>query len=176
VGSDTGGQPAAGKGDYMRKACRGWVWAAALTFPVVAAGVAPVRGGQGAAAEDGGLLAAEQEWAQSLETADVDRLARLIDHSFTFVGPDGEYEEREAYLAGYREAYRQGLQVESVDSHEVRLRILGDTGIVTGRVEARVRMQGRDFAENVRFTRVYRRRDGRWRMVAGQGTRLTAER
>lgn len=152
----------------------GWrAWTLGLVLGLAAA-AAPTRGGQGAAAQDGGLLEAEQEWAQSLKTGDVERLARLVDDSFTFVGPDGEFEERTAYLAGYREAYRQGLQVTAVDIHHVSVRVLGDTGIVTGRVEARVRMQGKDIAENVRFTRVYRRHGGRWRMVAGQGTRLPA--
>jgi uncharacterized protein (TIGR02246 family) len=154
----------------------GWRgWTLGLLLLGLAAAAAPTRGGQGAPAQDKGMLDAEQEWARSLKTGDVDRLARLVDDSFTFVGPDGEFEERTAYLAGYREAYRQGLRVTSVNIHDVSVRVLGDTGIVTGRVEARVRMQGKDIAENVRFTRVYRLRDGRWRMVAGQGTRLPAE-
>jgi Domain of unknown function (DUF4440) len=61
-----------------------------------------------------------------------------------------------------------------VSPHDVRTRLLGDVGIVSGRVVARVRVASETgiIVENVRFTRVYRRDGSRWRMVAGQGTRV----
>ena len=125
-----------------------------------------------APADEKGLLDAEQVWVRSLVTGDPDLLARLVDDGFTFIGPDGNYEEREAYLDGYRALPAMGVKVESVELHDVHVRVLGDTGIVTGRVVARVQVKSDTMVENVRFTRVYRRHDGRWRMVAGQGTRI----
>ena len=50
-----------------------------------------------------------------------------------------------------------GVVVERIDMDEVEFRVLGEVGIVTGRVVARVKMQGAPMQENVRFTRVYRR-------------------
>lgn len=50
--------------------------------------------------------------------------------------------------------------------------MLGDTAVVTGRVQAKLKMADTPIVEDVRFTRVYQRRGERWRMVAGQGTRL----
>jgi ketosteroid isomerase-like protein len=123
-------------------------------------------------ADEKGLLDAEQVWVRSLMTGDVDLLGHLVDEQFSFIGPDGTYEDREAYLAGYRALPGMGVKVESVDLHDVHVRLLGDTGIVTGRVVARVRVNAEAIVENVRFTRVYRRRGGRWRMAAGQGTRI----
>ena len=58
---------------------------------------------------------------------------------------------------------------ESASARDVRL---GDTAVVTGRVQAKVKMGETPIVEDVRFTRVYQRRGERWRMVAGQGTRL----
>jgi ketosteroid isomerase-like protein len=118
------------------------------------------------------LKRAEGTWADSLRTGDARRLATIIDAQFTFIGPEGELEKRDAYLAGYEAMPKMGVVVERIDMDEVEYRVLGDVGIVTGRVLARVKMQGNLLQEHVRFTRVYRRSPEGWQMVAGQGTRI----
>ena len=118
------------------------------------------------------LRDAEQTWASSLLKGDAVQLATIVAPEFSFIGPDGEYEEAAAYLDGYRALPRLGVRVASVDMDEVKTRVFGDTAIVTGRVVARVKVQGADVVENVRFTRVYGRHGQRWRMIAGQGTRI----
>jgi ketosteroid isomerase-like protein len=100
-------------------------------------------------------------------------LRRLIAADFTFIGPDGQLEKRTAYLAGYEALPKMGIAVERIDMDEIEYRVLGDVGIVTGHVLARVKVQGAPVLENVRFTRVYRRAGQGWQMVAGQGTRIT---
>ena len=118
------------------------------------------------------LKQAEQIWVKSLTTADAKLLATLIDDPFTFIGPDAQVEDRKAYLAGYEGMTQAGIEVEGIDLSELEFRVLNDVGIVTGRVAARVTMQGTPIVEHVRFTRVYRRTAGGWRMLAGQGTRI----
>jgi hypothetical protein len=59
-----------------------------------------------------GLQQTEEVWARALESADPTLLSTIIDHEFTFIGPDGQYEEREGYLAGYRALPAIGVQVE----------------------------------------------------------------
>jgi ketosteroid isomerase-like protein len=120
------------------------------------------------------LWDAERTWARALETNDPALLADLVDAEFSFIGPDGEYEERDAYLAGYRSLAQQGIKVDEIALSDVKLRELGDTGIVTGRVLAKLTLKGQPLTEDVRFTRVYQRRGAAWRMVAGQGTRIAA--
>jgi hypothetical protein len=118
------------------------------------------------------LAAAEQTWVRALTGAHPALLDALVDAEFTFIGPDGELEERDAYLAGYRQLFESGVKVRSIDLFDVKTRLLGDTGIVTGRVLAKVEVGGQPIEENVRFTRVYQRRGSSFRMVAGQGTRI----
>jgi uncharacterized protein (TIGR02246 family) len=120
----------------------------------------------------GDLKRAEQTWVESLQTGDAKRLATIIDDKFLFIGPDGERETREAYLAGYEAMPKMGVVVERIDMDEVEVRVLGEVGVVTGHVVARVKMPGTSLEENVRFTRVYRRAPQGWRMVVGQGTRI----
>jgi ketosteroid isomerase-like protein len=126
-------------------------------------------------ASEGDLRAvreAEQTWARSLLEGDAARLATIIAPEFSFIGPDGEYEDATAYLEGYRSLPRLGIRVTGIDMQEVKTRVSGDTAIVTGRVVARAQVQGSDIVENVRFTRVYARRGDAWQMIAGQGTRI----
>jgi len=120
------------------------------------------------------LWDAEQTWVRALTSNTPELLEQLVDSEFSFIGPDGEYEDRDAYLAGYRALASQGIRVLGVDLYDVKMRDLGQTGLVTGRVIARVKMGEQTIVENVRFTRVYARHGERWRMVAGQGTRLAA--
>lgn len=116
---------------------------------------------------------AERTWARALETGDVRALESFVDDACTFIGPDGDFEERDAYLEGYRQLPKLGVRVRKVDIDGSRTRLLGDTAVVTGHVLAHIEAQGRAVVEDVRFTRVYARRGERWRMVAGQGTRVT---
>ncbi|HVK77273.1 MAG TPA: nuclear transport factor 2 family protein [Kofleriaceae bacterium] len=118
------------------------------------------------------LQAAERTWVRALETSNADLLADLIDDEFSFIGPDGQFEDRDAYLAGYRALPSLGVAVERIDMDDVKIRVVGDTGVVTGHVVAKVTMQGQPLVEDVRFTRIYKLRGDRWRMIAGQGTRL----
>ncbi|HKP62806.1 MAG TPA: nuclear transport factor 2 family protein [Polyangiales bacterium] len=118
------------------------------------------------------LAEAERTWVRALETGDVRLLETFVDEACTFIGPDGQFEEREAYLAGYRQLPSMGVQVKKISVDQVKMRVLGDTAIVTGHVVAQLSMQGQPLVEDVRFTRVYARRGDKWRMVAGQGTRL----
>lgn len=119
------------------------------------------------------IAQAEHTWARALETGDVRQLEGFVDDACTFIGPDGEFEERAAYLEGYRQLPKLGVLVKKISIDQVKTRVLGDTAIVTGHVIAQIVVQGNEVVEDVRFTRVYARRGERWRMVAGQGTRIT---
>jgi ketosteroid isomerase-like protein len=124
------------------------------------------------AADREGLEQAERTWVRALETGDARLLETFVDDEMSFIGPDGQVEDHDAYLAGYRALPSMGVKVQKIDVGEMKVRVLGDTGVVTGHVVARVQMPGDTVVENVRFTRVYQRRGSRWRMVAGQGTRV----
>ncbi len=118
------------------------------------------------------LKEVEQIWVKSLTDGDAKLLGTIIDREFTFIGPDAQVEAREAYLAGYEAMPQLGVVVEGIDMSDLQFRVLEEVGIVTGRVVARVKMQGNPLVEDVRFTRVYRRTSQGWKMIAGQGTRI----
>ena len=68
---------------------------------------------------------------------------------------------------------RSGATVyTSVEPSGVEARVLGDTVVLTGVARIEVAANGTPNAFGVRFTDVYARRDGHWRMVAWQSTKL----
>ena len=53
---------------------------------------------------------------------------------------------------------------------DLRIRVYGETALVTGRRHEKARLRGEPRAEDIRFTRVYIRRQHRWQVVASQVT------
>jgi len=52
------------------------------------------------------------------------------------------------------------------------VRLLGDVAVVTGGSLSAGRVGDRELSITQRYTDVYVRRDGRWRIVASQGTQV----
>jgi uncharacterized protein (TIGR02246 family) len=72
--------------------------------------------------------------------------------------------------ASYMAALRTGkTKYESIDREPARVRIYGDTALMTG--TAVVGLRGRPEKLPLRYTLVYVRQGGQWRMVAWQSTR-----
>jgi uncharacterized protein (TIGR02246 family) len=72
--------------------------------------------------------------------------------------------------ASYMAALRTGkTKYETIDRDPARVRIYGDTALMTG--TAVVGLRGRAEKLPLRYTLVYVRQGGQWRMVAWQSTR-----
>src|SRR5689334_16562579 len=56
-----------------------------------------------------------------------------------------------------------------------RVRLLGDVAIVTGRSVSAGEVDGRAVSITQRYTDIYVRQDGRWRIIASQGTQVQSE-
>ena len=75
-------------------------------------------------------------------------------------------------------ASAKNYQFQSVDMEDVQVRINGDSGIVTGRAMVKGRIaggpnSGMDISGPIRFSHVYVKQDGQWRLVAAQLTSIT---
>jgi ketosteroid isomerase-like protein len=71
------------------------------------------------------------------------------------------------------EGRRLGKMIfHSITADDIRVRIYGNTAIVTGHTEVRGQHEGRGVAGDYRYTRVYLRKAGRWRVVSSHSTRI----
>ena len=67
-----------------------------------------------------------------------------------------------------------GMQLKSNSIDGLVVRICGDTAIVTGNAHPRGTFDGKPFAPEIRYSRIYLLRDGEWRVIFFQQTRVVA--
>ena len=63
-------------------------------------------------------------------------------------------------------------RIENAVIDDVAVRELGDVAVVTGRTTATGSYEGKSVTVVLRFTDVFVKRDGRWQVVASQGTQV----
>jgi len=99
--------------------------------------------------------------------ADIAFLERVLHEDFTHHRPRGTVENRAQYLEN-RKTRRVGF--DSLAAEDIKVRLYGDTAVVTYRSAAKGKDQQGAFDEQRRWTRVFVRRGGRWQLVHSQGT------
>lgn len=115
-------------------------------------------------------LVTERAFFAALVAGDASSLARILSEDFLLIDvmTGGEI-ERPALL----DAVGSGqLAFERIDPIEARVRVYGDTAVITGRTEMRGRFGGAPFGASSRYTHVFVRDGGGWRLSSAQGTRI----
>ena len=64
------------------------------------------------------------------------------------------------------------FKIDHYSYDDVRIRIYGNTAVVTGQAITMGRHEDKEFKWNLRFTNVWVKREGRWRRVAFHDSRL----
>jgi ketosteroid isomerase-like protein len=113
------------------------------------------------------LIAIEHEFDRALGEANVNALDQILTSDWTLLDITGGVITKEPFL----EALKSGdLKFISIVPDEIQVRIYIDSAVVTGRTEMNVRYMGQELTVQSRFTHVYLKSEGAWRMVAAQGT------
>jgi uncharacterized protein (TIGR03067 family) len=99
--------------------------------------------------------------------ADAAFLERVLHEDYTHIRPRGTVENRAEYVEN-RKAGR--VAYEMLDWDDIKIRVYGDTAIVTGRSTAKGKDPQGTIDQQQRWTRVFVRRDGRWQLVHFEGT------
>ena len=115
------------------------------------------------------LLKKNKEYDEALVREDAAALDRIFADEFIYISTTGELIDKSQQL----EAIRSGdLKIEYGKSDEVRVRVYGNTAVMTGRFIAKGEFRGKVFEAPERYTAVWVKRQGRWQLVAEQGTRV----
>jgi ketosteroid isomerase-like protein len=120
-----------------------------------------------AASNKGELTKLVNDINVAVVNADIAFLERVLHQDYVHHGHRGTVENRAEYLEN-RKTGR--VEYDSLSADEIKVRLYGDTAIVTHRSKAKGKdQQGEiDFQRSV--TRVFLRRDGRWQQVHSQAT------
>lgn len=115
------------------------------------------------------VLAADARRIAAMVQGDLKTLEGLLTEDLTYTHSNGQVETRAQFLEGMRSGTLRYLAVEPSDAV---VRVHGETAIVTGRADLRVSAQGRELTVPVRFTEVWVKSGGIWKMAAWQSTRI----
>ena len=92
-----------------------------------------------------------------------DLLASMLDEDFVITFEDGDVYSKTGYIS-YSAA--STTQVDVAEMSEVKVRIHGNTAILTGVYHERGKDNGEPYDYRDRFTDVWMKNGGKWRMIA----------
>ena len=133
-----------------------------------------------AAQAAGGSLANARKAEEEIRKAESDRftamlkgdaatLEKLLAPELSYTHGDGRVVDKAQFIA---ELKAGDFKYESIESTDVKVRVFGDTAIVTGGAGMRVVNKGIPAQIRIRYTNTQMRRNGSWQMVAWHATRL----
>ena len=115
------------------------------------------------------LLASNSARFTAMVGDDLPALDTLLAPELTYIHSDGAVESKAQFLATLRTGRLRYLAIEPSD---LKTRLYGDVGVVTGRSRMRVMVGSELLQFSVRFTAIYRHTAKNWVLVAWQATRL----
>ena len=116
------------------------------------------------------LIAVENAWAEAAVKADGAALGKLYADEYMFTDENGVVWNKSQDIANVTSGAYKPVSYKFDD---MRVRIYGDTAVVTGRNEIKASFKDEDISGPYRFTDVFVKRDGRWQCVATQAARVS---
>jgi ketosteroid isomerase-like protein len=118
------------------------------------------------------LIRVAEEWDRAMVENDAEAIGRYMAEDWIIIGSDGS--------VGYKPTFLQliesgTLSHDQMTSEDVRVRVYGDTAVVTARGVSGGKYQGRAFREIERSSCVFVRSQGQWRCVLTHLSRLGRE-
>jgi ketosteroid isomerase-like protein len=116
------------------------------------------------------VLSLEEQFSQAIVKNDAGAVGRFLADDWIIIDADGGIIERARFLG----VIESGLLThEMMKSDDTRVRIYGDTAIVTALTTTRGKFSGQPFTTQERATDVFVRQNGRWLCALSQFTRFT---
>jgi uncharacterized protein (TIGR02246 family) len=131
-------------------------------------GYVNVHLGQGAEQEIRDL---EERINAAVVSGDLHVFEQLLADDFTHTNQSGIHRTRAQWLANHKPGQSPYTRY---DVDDLKIRVYGDTAVVTARTTPKGQdSKGAPITGQYRYLRVWAKRDGKWRAVAFQGTRIS---
>jgi ketosteroid isomerase-like protein len=109
------------------------------------------------------LAAASKAYDTAISRRDMAALEKILAPGAVFTTATGRVMERAAVLEMLAQL---DTHYETLESGDIRRRINGNVAVETGRVRVRGKRKGQPVDETQRYTDVWQKTDGRWRLIA----------
>ena len=114
----------------------------------------------------------EHERTAAGQRKDYAAVAEVTEDDYTQIDQDGRLLDRASTSARIQGSE---MRISSNFLDHIAVRICGDTAIVTGQAHPRGTFRGKLFNPDVAYSRIYLRREGKWRVIHFQQTRIVLE-
>ncbi|HZR28516.1 MAG TPA: nuclear transport factor 2 family protein [Terriglobales bacterium] len=116
------------------------------------------------------LLKLEKEYCQAIVNNDAEAINQFLADDWVIIDPDGGIIDKARFLG----VVRSGLLThETMESDDARVRLYGNTAVVTALTRTRGKFMGQEFSTEERATDVFVKMNERWACVLTQLTRFT---
>ena len=132
---------------------------------------APHASGAGSKSVEDTLIQIEHDWGEALLKADVTAWSRFLGDDWVLTYSDGTLVTKAMALADLKEG---ALKIESFRLDDLKVRVYGDTAVVTGQITEKSKFRDKDTSGVRRFTDVFVKREGRWQAVASHESDVSA--
>jgi ketosteroid isomerase-like protein len=116
------------------------------------------------------LLQIERDWTQASLKGDAVALGKILGDDWVGQGPAGTMNKAQA-LAELKSGENK---TDSITLGDMKVRVFGDTAIVTGSDDEKSSYKGKDTSGSYTWTDVFVKRKGHWQAVASQATLMPA--
>ena len=111
----------------------------------------------------------DHERIQAQIEADAVALDRIYADDFIGIGPSGRVRAKAQVISDFTSG---ALKFQSITTDDVRVRVYGNTAVETGRSTMIGQDRGKAVPRDNRFTRVWIKQVGRWRLVSNHYSSL----
>jgi ketosteroid isomerase-like protein len=113
------------------------------------------------------LIRIEQQMTDALLKGDATANERYLAEGYVFTAPDGTVQDKARAVADVKSG---DLKFQSSKLDDIKVRVYGDTAVVTYGSTDNGTYKGKDISGKYRWTDVFVKRNGKWQIVSGQGT------
>ena len=118
------------------------------------------------------LLRIEKDFSQALTANDAEAIGRFLADEWIIIDPDGGMIDKTRFL----DVIKSGaLTHELMESDNARVRVYGNTAIVTALTTTKGKFSGQPFTTHERATDVFVKEHGHWHCVLSQLTKLPSQ-
>ena len=114
----------------------------------------------------------DHERIQAQISADTVALNRIYADDFIGVGPSGTVRTKAQVISDFTSG---DLKFQSITTDEVQVRVYGNTAVETGRSTMNGQDRGKAVPRDTRFTRVWVKQQGHWRLVSNHYSLLITQ-
>ncbi len=109
------------------------------------------------------------QWRQAIVSNDVNEMDHLLADDYIGISANGTVETKAQALAQRKAGT---VKISQLDLTDFKVRVYGDTAVVTSQANLSGINGQSDISGNYRYTRVYNRRLGQWKIVSFEASRI----